>query len=303
MPQKPYSGKIKMVKTPIIWNITQNCFWNCSYCCISANENSQENPELSLKDKLRVVRNIDSKDVSMDVSGGDPLISQDNLEILKELSKTLGKENLSITTTGKGLGSVDLDLLVKVIGEVGFTYDFPYEPSPDRPLGYNSSNLTVIGYVIQREIRTLAQTPLTRNNISDEIIQKIYRDLNEVGVEKLLLMKFFEVGRGIERSDLTLTQKENKNAIKNYRSLERKYGSPKVRIIPSLRGKLFEKFFNSLNITNQGLLLSTPWAYNIDGEPYEGVILGDLKTKKLSELSGRNVYQRFLTQLKRNIRR
>lgn len=303
MPQKPYSGKIEMVKTPIIWNITRNCFWNCSYCCISANENSQKNIELSLKDKLRIVRNIDSKDVSMDVSGGDPLISQDNLEILRELSRTLGKENLSITTTGKGLGSVDLDFLVKIIGEVGFTYDFPYEPPPDRPLGYNSSNLTAIGNIVQRGIRTLAQIPLTKNNISDEIIQKIYKDLNEMGVEKLLLMKFFEAGRGIERSDLTLTQEENKNAIKNYRSLERKYGSPKVRIIPSLRGKIFEKFFNSLNITSQGLLLSTPWAYNIDGEPHKEVILGDLKTKKLSELSGRNVYQRFLTQLNRNIRR
>ena len=239
----------------------------------------------------------------MDVSGGDPLISQDNLEILRQLSRTIGKESLSITATGKGLMSVDLDFLVDVIGEVGFTYDFPYEPSPDRPRGYNSSNLTVIRNLVQGKIRTLAQTPLTRKNISDEVIREIYGNLNDVGVEQLLLMKFFEAGRGVGRSDLTLTQEENRNAIRSYRRLERKYGSPKVRIVPSLKGKILEKFFNSLNITSQGLLLSTPWAYNEDGEPPKEVILGDLKTEKLSELSGRNVYQIFLTQLKRNIRR
>jgi len=297
------SEKIKMIKTPIIWNITRDCFWDCSYCCISANQNSKKDSEISLEDKLKIARNIDSRDVFIDVSGGDPLISHENLEVINKLSDIFGRKNLSITTTGRGLELVDLNLLLRAVSEVSFTYDFPHEPSPDRPLGYNSSNLIAVQKVIQMGIGTLAQIPLTKNNISKEITHKIYENLNSAGVENLLLMKFFESGRGTGKSDLTLSQKENRQAIKNYKKLERKYGFPKIRVAPSLRGKLFGECFNSLNITSQGLLLSTPWAYKISGEPYNWAILGDLKTRKLSELTGRNVYQRFLTQLNKNIRR
>ena len=88
-----------------------------------------------------------------------------------------------------------------------------------------------------------------------------------------------------------------------YKRLEREKGFPKLKVVPSLRGRFFEKCFNSLNITSQGILLSTPWAYDVDGKPQDWAILGDLKKKRLSELAGRNVYQRFFTQLNRNIRR
>jgi len=293
-----------MIKSSIIWNITRDCFWNCSYCCTSANgDHKRKNSKLSLEDKLKIVKNIDCRNVSIDISGGDPFIQKENIEVITELSKKFGREHLSVTATGRGLESVNLDYLNKVVREIGFTYDFPYESYPDRPLGYNYSNLVAIKKVVKRGIRTLAQTPLTKNNTSRDITQKIYKNLNDVGIENLLLMKFFESGRGIERSDLTLSREENIMAIKDYRRLEREYGSPKVKIAPSLKGKTFGKIFNSLNITSQGLLLSTPWAYGVDGRPCNWSILGDLKTKKLSKLTSGNICQRFLIQLNRNIRR
>ena len=80
-------------------------------------------------------------------------------------------------------------------------------------------------------------------------------------------------------------------------------GCPKIKITPSIKGELVGKIFTSLNISNQGLLLSNPWSYGSEGEPEEYCILGDLTKNKLSELAGTNIYQRFFTQFRRNILR
>ena len=148
---------------------------------------------MSLEDKLRIVDNLDISGFEIDVSGGEPLLFKENVSIIEKLSKKFGRNNISITTTGRGLALVDLSSLKEIVGEVGFTYDFPYESDFLRPLGYNSSNLDQIRKVIERGIKTMAQIPLTRLNTSREVIIDIYRNLTVAGVSSLHLMKFFPV--------------------------------------------------------------------------------------------------------------
>jgi len=93
-----------MIEIPIIWNITNKCPYDCSFCCLSANSDVQD---ISLEDKLKIVRNLDSKSIRID-SGGEPLINKENLRIIKELSKKFGKERISVTSTSRGLERVDL---------------------------------------------------------------------------------------------------------------------------------------------------------------------------------------------------
>jgi MoaA/NifB/PqqE/SkfB family radical SAM enzyme len=64
-----------MIKTPIIWNVTNKCPYSCSFCCLDANSSTRD---LSLEGKLAVVENIDILNVSLDVSGGEPLMSDEN---------------------------------------------------------------------------------------------------------------------------------------------------------------------------------------------------------------------------------
>lgn len=287
-----------MIQTPIIWNVTNNCPYSCSFCCIDANSFAKD---ISLEDKLKVIENLDSETIKIDFSGGEPLRDLENLEILRILSEKFGRERIAITSTGKGLERVDLEKLADYVSEVGFTYDFPRESFPDRPLGYNKHNLELAKEVSERGIKTIAQIPLIKPNTSSEIIEEIYLNLNQSKIDKLLLMRFSESGRGVSRTDLSLNQREINNVLKIYRNLETKYKNPKIKIIPSIKGELIGKIFTSLNITNQGLLLSNPWSYNSKGKPKEYCILGDLTKDKFSKLSGRNIYQRFFTQLRRNI--
>jgi len=114
-------------------------------------------------------------------------------------------------------------------------------------------------------------------------------------------MNFFRKGRLSRGKDLFLTMKECKEAIKRYKDLEKEHKRPKIKLIPSLRGRSIEKLFNSLNITYKGILVSNPWSYDPRGEPEREFVLGDLKENKLSELVGKNVYEIFFNQLRKKI--
>ena len=285
-----------MQKIPLIWNITQACQWNCSFCCINAyylppssesletelEKIKRKRVELSLEDKLKIVDNLDTQNFDIDVSGGEPLLFSENVDIIERLSKKFGRDNISITTTGRGLALVDKNTLKNIVGEVGFTYDFPYEPNSLRPKGYNSSNLEQIKQVVQiGGMRTGAQIPLTKLNADEEIIKDIYRNLTDAGVERLHLIKFFPVGRGAHRLDLSLTDQEYQTAIETYQNLESSKG-PRVYVQTALKDS--DKNSSHLNITFRGLLLSDPWAYDHHGEPLEEFILGDLRYQKFSEI-------------------
>lgn len=290
---------MKMIKTPIIWNVTNKCPYSCSFCCLDANSPTKD---LSLEEKLAVVENIDVLNVSLDISGGEPLMFDENLELIRVISKKLGKDSISITSTGKGLERINLEDLSSHIYEVGFTYDFPHEPSPDRPLGYNSHNLELAREVKKVGIKTMAQIPLLRSNFSNDIIEEIYKNLSESRIDKLLLMRFSESGRGVSRKELSLNQDEINQSLYYYRQLEKEYGIPKIKITPSVKGKFLGKVLTSLNISNNGLLLSNPWSYTSGGIPEDYAVLGDLTKEKFLNLAGRNVYQRFLIQLRRNLK-
>jgi MoaA/NifB/PqqE/SkfB family radical SAM enzyme len=280
----------------LIWNITKACPWNCSFCCINAyyfpdsprslktklEKIKEKRIELSLEDKLKIVDNLDIQNLEIDVSGGEPLLFRENIGIIEKLSKKFGRDNISITTTSKGLALVNKNTLKEIVGEVGFTYDFPYEPNSLRPRGYNSSNLEQIERVVRVGIKTMAQIPLTKLNVDEKIIRDVYKNLTEIGVGKLHLMKFFPVGRGAHRLDLGLTDQEYQTAIKIYKKLESPEG-PIVYVQTALRDS--DKNSSHLNITFQGLLLSDPWAYDSRGDPLEEFILGDLRYQKFSEIA------------------
>jgi len=147
----------------------------------------------------------------------------------------------------------------------------------------------------------MAQTTLTKSNINFSVLEKIYLNLREFGIDCILLIRFSKSGRGDSRKDLCLTQEEVNEAVKFYRRLEFSYTFPRIKITPAIKGNLVGKVLTSLNISNNGLLLSNPWSYDSWGRPYEKYVLGDLTKERLSNLAGAKVYQRFLTQLRKNI--
>lgn len=288
-----------MIKNSVIWNATRNCPWDCAFCCISATK-QRDKDALSESDKLDIVKNLENSNVKVDFSGGEPLISEENFCILEALANSIGRENVAITTTGKGRGIREIQRLGNCVSEVSFTYDFPDDNYIYRPAGYNSSNLALGREAASCGISTMAQTPLTSMNISKSIVQRIFRNLREAGIKKILLMKYFPSGRGADKDELVPMRYHVKNAITEYKKLQKKYKKPVVRLVASLYGDIFGRYLAAFNISPEGLLLSNSWSYNENGDVDYNFVLGNIKRKSFNELVGKNIAKCFIKQIMRN---
>jgi len=319
-----------MKPQPIIWNMTRMCVWDCDFCCVDAYSIGQEEDkivvrrdglsvksifprdrsltffddvsknlqrfglELSLDEKLAILGNIDT-DVEFDFSGGDPLLVGDNIEVIRQASRRFGKDRIEVTATGVGLAQVNLQELSQIIGEVGFTYDFSgqVDDVPNRPNTYNSVNISKVRRLKEYGVKAVAQIPLSKENISQDTIDAIFRDLHNSEIDKAVLMKVFNVGRGANFGAELPSKEEYIKAVNQYKELEVLYGNPKVVLQTHLRriiqgstkeSDLLSIVSRTLNITDQGILTLSPWAYDEMGKPLDRFVLGDLKRDKLSDL-------------------
>lgn len=92
----------------IIWNITKKCGFHCNICATQ----SDERTELSYEEKRQVLLRIcslESEITELDFAGGDPLFDKDSKEIVREAIDRLGKDRISVTTTGLGVGQLNPD--------------------------------------------------------------------------------------------------------------------------------------------------------------------------------------------------
>ena len=202
---------------------------------VAATKLAELGRELTLEQKRQLLANIDVDGVRLDVSGGDPLVVSDNITILREASAKLGRANVTLTATGSGLAHIDLPELVDLVGEFNFTFDAATAADvEDRPNAYASANLKVGRKLAALGAATRAEFPITSATNDPDHIRRLYLNLHEAGIDKLLLMRLFPSGRGASIGFKTLSAKEYAAAIGQLRDLEREFGSSTIRTPMSL---------------------------------------------------------------------
>jgi MoaA/NifB/PqqE/SkfB family radical SAM enzyme len=312
----------------IIWNITRICPWDCTQCCVdayhvqasaagvtikhrgltntidvprrgpvfdtAAAEMSRLGLEISLEEKLAVLRHLDGFDAHIDFSGGDPLVVTENFEVIKQAAARFGRPNVSITATGAGMGRYDPAALAPYIHVIEFTYDeVDPEPGAGRPRGYNRSNLAKARQFKRHGCASKAQTPLTFSNMRPAVLRRLYLDLHEAEIDAMLVMRTFPVGRGMRlRRDRMPSADEYRQAIAVLRDMEETYRVPRVRLQCALRhledrrptANPCDAMHSSFGITNRGQLQLSAWAWDDHGEPLADWLLGDLRRYALGEL-------------------
>lgn len=318
----------------IIYNMTSVCPHDCAACCVDATHVTRRGDEiflrtdglqkvqritrtnrtdnifdtaalalqkrgleLTLQEKLKIIDNIDVGNVRLDISGGDPLVVTDNLTVLKEASKKLGRDFVTLTATGSGMANVDLTALLPEIGEFNFTYDSAsLDDTVDRPKTYASRNLALGRDLARLGAKTRAEFPITRPTSSPDHVERLYMQLHDAGIDKLLLMRIFTVGRGHTVAEKTLTPAEYRDVINQLRDLEKRYKKPAVKLQCALRHLETDASFTdqinpcdfvreSFGLTPRGILLASPWAINATGKPIDDTfVLGSLLETPLSQL-------------------
>ena len=317
----------------IIWNITRICPWCCSICCVDAVHVSrrsrgvlvrshglarlrvlpgeggrgiydtaaayvqQEGWELDIGKKLAVVDHIATcrRPIELDFSGGDPLVVADNLEVMRHAAEVLGRDSISVTTTGAGLRLREPAEIARLVSQVEFTYDAPAAELDHRPSGYNRGNLACVERLAGLGVRLKVLVPITRSLLSADAVERLYKALHDAGVGVLLLMRLFPVGRGAHATDLIPSAEEYRRVIQTFRDVERAVRGPRVRLQCALRGLEAPGGVNpcdmgrdSVAITADGILLLSAWAMGEEGRPLGPEwVVGSIADEPLASLMSR----------------
>ncbi len=318
-------------KIDLIWSITRVCMWDCANCCVDAVHVSRKGQnvairraaltevnqisyqtgagsvydqasawlqnngaELNLQGKLRVLDHLAGFRVKIDFSGGDPLSTKETMLIMREASHRFGRQQVTLTATGAGLARCNPEEIIPLIGELNFTYDnVSMAGNEHRPAGYANGNLRAAAKFARAGVIVRGECPLSTHNCSPAILRHLYQDLQEAGVQTLLLMRLFPVGRGILVASDIPTVKQYQEAIEVLREMELRYGSPRVKLQCALKyldsGNLTENpcdmVAESFGLMADGTLLASPWAFNAHSKPlHESWVLGNLATTPLGAI-------------------
>ena len=256
---------LKDGKTRILWEITPACNMKCKHCLFFSNNKDFNLKALSTDEIFKIIDNI-SKDSSLNaiwLSGGEPLLRKDIVEICKYISSK--KIIPSISTNGVLMTPE----LAKKLYEAGVNYihlsiDGSTPETHDRLRGVDGAFEKLM-----KAIKILKDSPIKIGAsfmVTDESINEIEEVVKIAIDNKLQVMSFYlvaKLGRGAEnfkKDDKSLEEKLlekmsiiNKKPIKDLKIEIFRVKKEEEKVLQECKG------YNFMNITYDGKLGACPW--------------------------------------------
>lgn len=187
----------------IIWNITNKCHFNCSIC--ATNSGCSAECLTSYEDKIQILLNLASINGyidELDISGGDPLMTDTDRDIIKKANQILSYTDIKVTTTGSALESLSVNELIETVKKCEITYDIPFEICKDelkayRDYNYNYNNFRQLERFSKSgvNIELNINIPILPVTTDKELIQMLVDDLDRINPNKIKLIRLMPVGR------------------------------------------------------------------------------------------------------------
>lgn len=278
----------------IIWNITRNCPWNCSFCCVNAiykkDQDVGENiNEMSLEEKKKFISSLVPGEYKIDFSGGEIFSNPQNIDIIKEASLKLGKENIGISTSGAFLNEEIISDLSNYISDVEFTMDVP--PNVTylyRPNFYHETADYAIKLFKKYHVKVGIQTVLTKENTSLSNLNELNEYIKKNKIDTWSLLKFFPSGRGKAFNHIAISDLDLETVIENIITLskEENYDLDIQYVLPkTTKDKLCRAVKKSIGILPTGEVISCFWALNENMTPIDSLYsLGNLNKQTIQEI-------------------
>lgn len=310
----------------VIWNLTRACPWDCAICCVSGfhicnttehiiqSAQKEKGKELTLAEKLTVLKILADKDFEIDFSGGDPLYYDEDFRVVEQATRWLPARKISVSMTGSKITDAKLELLKKV-SVVEFTLDnLPETENIFRPRGYNFASMIAIKKCVAAGIKTRVVTVLYSATISKENLENVYRWLCENNISEWELLRFYPVGKAAKLVEITPSNSKYLNIMKFLRGF---HGFTKIFFQHSL--KILEgvlkcpAVINSVGILPDGQVTACAWAIDENCCPFKNFHLGKLpedyldemldSARKVSEYSERTRFCRTIAYIEKNNKR
>lgn len=286
----------------VIWNLTRACPWDCAICCVSGfhvcntteyivqSGAKEKGEELTLAEKLTVLKILADRDFEIDFSGGDPLYYDEDFRVVEQATRWLPSRKIGVSMTGNKITDAKLELLKKV-SIVEFTLDnLPEMENPFRLRGYNLASMIAIKKCVATGIKTRAVTVLYSPTITEKNLESVYHWLCENGISEWELLRFYPVGRATKLIEIIPSNSEYLKTMKFLRGL---HGFTKIFFQHSLR--ILEgtikclAVVDSIGILPDGQVITCAWAIDENCCPFKGFRLGKLPEDDLDEILERAV--------------
>lgn len=194
-----------------IWNLTNVCPWDCSFCCMSAVnflEAKESENFLSLGKKMEILRILAENNVKIDFSGGDPLYYEDDFLVVEEATRLMSREMIDVSMTGIEFTPRKL-ALVKKVGKVEISIDNPPRtPNKSRPRGFNASAISILKKLTEAGVFCSGVTTLYPETVKEENLRALYKILCKNKIPKWNILRYYLVGKGASMSDMYLSDQE-----------------------------------------------------------------------------------------------
>lgn len=287
----------------VIWNLTRLCSWNCLICCVSAihvsNKQKDEahknmvytGKELKLSDKMKIIDDLYNNDIeSIDFSGGDLLLIDENIQLVKYAATKFQKESLSISVPGTGFNPELINSLRDCISKIEFTLDsIEDDRDSSRPKGYVGVAKHAIKLCNKENIDVSVSTVLKRSNCSQNGLSKIYNFLIENNVKEWEILPYYQVGRATDIYALIPDEDKFTFAIQFINELMQE-GFINISYQHSLENKIngsvkCNALNRSIGILSDGMVTSCAWGLGYDGSPVDDkFVIGYMPKQKLKDI-------------------
>ena len=201
----------------VIWEITHNCNYGCSYCIFSCTKKRVEG-ELSTEECFHVIDELVKNGFKhLKVTGGEPFIRKDLIEILEYASKYMVVD----VSTNASLLSEDLvDKLNKIkLKMIHVSLDGNKEEH-ESVRGINTYERTIRGLELLKKSKNKVRigTVIHANNEDD--LENLVKDSIKLSANEII----FSIMEPVEGQDKSLVKtKSNEELIENINSLKDKY--------------------------------------------------------------------------------
>ncbi len=182
----------------IIWNITKKCGFHCDICATQ----SDGKRELSYEEKRKVLLEICSlkKEImELDFAGGDPLFDKESRKIIGEAINELGREKISVTTTGIGINQLNADEKWQYLYKCELSLDDigNCDSQIRKESSYSIKNLEAI-YDNKKYIHDLTiNIPIFETKKHIDSLKNLICIINEIDIENLSInvLRYMPVGK------------------------------------------------------------------------------------------------------------
>lgn len=273
-----------------IWEITHNCNYGCSYCIFSCDK-KRVDEELTTEECFHVIDELVKNGFKhLKITGGEPFIRKDIVEILEYASKDLIVDistNASLITDEivSKLNNIDLKMIhVSLDGE---------KDEHESVRGKNTYERTIKGLEVLKKSKNKVRIGTVihlnnENNLEGLIIDSIKLKANEI---------IFSIMEPVDGQSKSLVKTiPNEDLIKTISSLEEKYNKDIIINYNFGKQPVFVKKCPAgdkfLYINNMGFISPCPWVYENNKNC---ISQKSLRNNELSEVLKDNRISKFLS--------